>query len=533
MIVESPKGRSFRGVPARRPGQSDHDVSVETRRTVDTMEGTSISSLDFRQTWVILSLIGLPWLSSCHMKRVMLPPCPECPLAGQSREPQPSSPPQVVYLQNPKPYDFAEILGQTGPQVDLRFEPTVRVVSTHPLTLDVLAVASPAQKVFVEQCGFTIFVPLADARLKSVLSKLKFNQVVEATLFYGGNQEFPHDLVLSELAVDVAPPSNGAAGTCPSQSGLLLSYRGLVEYVNVYTDGTILYQDVLFNHFATQKLSHEELAQLLGTFAGQNFGSIHSNPPLGDLRLSRNSLTLICTRLQNVSLPGLESKLSPLISRLEGLKARATSQTYYLLLVKSRAKLTVHEWPFPRVSLSQLHIGHPAGVGAPADLKEKLPADVLSVIPVGVGAEQSTDNYFTDRGTIYRVNRWSCGIRPACDAFEDLFAHEIRPAEDLVAESHEDPKNPSAGTVLAVVQPIWPPGVEAHLSQVPAQGQRISKEEYEKHLPLYLQLAKAGSYNGLGVDLIEDAYLYHGVRICQVDPLAPATPCMNPNDAKH
>jgi hypothetical protein len=173
-----------------------------------------MSSLDFRQTWVILTLIGLPWLSSCHMKRVMLPICPECALAGQSRESQPSGPPQVVYLQNPKPYDFEKILDHTGPQVDLHVELTARLVSTHPLTLDVLAVAGPEQKAFAEQCGSTIFVPLADARLKHVLSKLKFNQIVKATLIYGGNQEFPHEIVLSELGVDAAPPSIRGAGTC-------------------------------------------------------------------------------------------------------------------------------------------------------------------------------------------------------------------------------------------------------------------------------------------------------------------------------
>jgi hypothetical protein len=216
--------------------------------------------------------------------------------------------------------------------VDLRLELTARVVSFHPLTLDVLNVDGPAQKVFAEQCGFTIFVPLVDVRLKGILSKLKFNELVKAALFYGGNQEFPHEYVLSELTAVATVPSNGIAGTGPSLSGLLLSYREPVEYVNVYNDGTILYQDVLFNRFATQKLSPDELAQVLGTFAAQNFSSLPSTPPTGDLRAYRNSLTLICTRLQNVSLSGLETKLSPLIARLEDLKARATSQTFYLLL---------------------------------------------------------------------------------------------------------------------------------------------------------------------------------------------------------
>ncbi len=456
----------------------------------------------------------------------MLPPCPECALAGQT--PEPTAPPQVVYLRNPKPYDFGKILGPKAAQLDMHFEVTARVVSTRPLILDVLAASGPAQKTYSELCGSTIFVPLADAKLKGVISKLKFNQLVKATLFYGGNQEFPHEEVLSELVVDA--PLDNLPASCPNQSGLLLSYRGLVEIVNVYNDGTILYQDVLFNRFATQNLSHQELAQLLKNFANQSFDTIPSTPAPGDSRLSRNSLTLICSRLQIISLAGLETKLGPLIQRLEDLKERATAQTFYLLLVKSRLKLGMHEWPFPQVPLSELHTGHRAGVGAPAAWKDKLPANLLSMIPAGAGAPQSTDNYFTDGGKTYRVFRWFCSIHPDCDAFEDLFAQEIRPAEDLVAQSHENPKNPISGTVLATVQPIWPSDVDARLSQVPPEGQRISKEEYKKHLLLYLQLAKAGSYNGSGIDLIENGYLYHGVRICQVDPQAPPTPCMNPND---
>ena len=147
------------------------------------------------------------------------------------------------------------------------------------------------------------FVPLVDVRLKGILSKLKFNELVKAALFYGGNQEFPHEYVLSELTAVATVPSNGIAGTGPSLSGLLLSYRGPVEYVNVYNDGTILYQDVLFNRFATQKLSPDELAQVLGTFAAQIFSSLPSTPPTGDLRAYRNSLTLIWTRLQTSTCP--------------------------------------------------------------------------------------------------------------------------------------------------------------------------------------------------------------------------------------
>jgi hypothetical protein len=77
---------------------------------------------------------------------------------------------------------------------------------------------------------------------------LKFNQLIKAKLFYGGNAEFPHEMVLSEAALDAGATTGG----CSNRSGLLLSYRGNGDYVNVYNDGGIYYQDLTMNRFGTQ-----------------------------------------------------------------------------------------------------------------------------------------------------------------------------------------------------------------------------------------------------------------------------------------
>ena len=109
-------------------------------------QGLSLAGLNRRSLACFLhspGSLGAPALSRMRSRRT-------------SREQQGSGPPQVVYLQDPKPYDFVEIVGQPGRAVDLRLELTARVVSFHPLTLDVLNVDGPAQKVFAEQCGFTI-----------------------------------------------------------------------------------------------------------------------------------------------------------------------------------------------------------------------------------------------------------------------------------------------------------------------------------------------------------------------------------------
>jgi hypothetical protein len=71
---------------------------------------------------------------------------------------------------------------------------------------------------------------------------------------------------------------------------------------------------------------------------------------------------------------------------------------------------------------------------------------------------------------------------------------------------------------------VWPSGLEFRLAQVAREGQRLSTEEYRRHWQFYFEPTKAGS-SGMGLEMIEDGFLYRGVRICHVDPQRPKTRC--------
>jgi len=337
---------------------------------------------------------------------------------------------------------------------------TARVVSTRPLVFDVLDPDSSMKREAEGTCGLGVF-PVVDAKLKPVLSRLKFNQVVRANLFYGGNPDYPQELVLSELALDARP--DGGAGVCPNRSGIVISYRSAVEYVNVYSDGSIYFRDGYFNSFGTQKISPDELAQLLKAFGDSSFDRLPSSPPpVG--KPDRNSLTLVCARHQRVSLSGLETKIAPLLRRLDALKDRATSQTFYMLLVNGRRKLTILEWPFRKVLLSQIETNVKTRQGAPipAAIHDPVPSDFLSKLPpAGTISVPDPDpyTYVTDAGQMYRVI-CACSGSPHCNTFDDLRITRVLPAAVTLADS-----NPAVGLYLPGGL-LWPGDLGIDIAQI-------------------------------------------------------------------
>lgn len=428
----------------------------------------------------------------------------------------------MEFLQASEPYDWKGL----SQQLDIHFELTARIVSARPLVLDVLDMSPIPKDEFSNLCGGLYVIALADARLKGILSQLNFNQLVKAKLFYGGNAEFPHEIVLSELALNAR--ANSSMRGCYNRSGLLLSYRGNGDYVNVYNDGGIYYQDLTLNRFGTQKLSRDELAQLLKTFADSAFDTVPSSPPPMDQVFNYHSLTLICSRFQNVSLTGQETKLAPLLSRLEDLKARATSQAFYLLLTNGRTKLTILEWPFRRVRLSEIEKRIP-GAAIPAAMHGTVSEDFLSKLPqtVIIGTAASEPNayvYVTDADQMYRVVRAPCGgSRPRCNTFGDLTAMRVQQPAARAIE-------PIFGRIaLFAGRTFWPSDLGIDIAHVGKEGHQIANEDYEKHRPFYSKLHElAGS--GFGYSFIDDGYIYPGVRICRVDPQAPPTRCTNPDE---
>jgi hypothetical protein len=141
--------------------------------------------------------------------------------------------------------------------------------------------------------------------------------------------------------------------------------------------------------------------------------------------------------------------------------------------------------------------------------------------------------FFTDTGKLYRVYKRMCGpgARP-CKTFWDIGAFELRSTSDIARP--EDPKNPNSGIDLPEGSTTWPFEIPVRLADVPAEGLKISKTEFEAHRDVYFQLLKGGIYSGPpGITVIDDGYMYRRVRICPVDPQAPPEECLHPDLSVH
>jgi hypothetical protein len=230
----------------------------------------------------------------------------------------------------------------------------------------------------------------------------------------------------------------------------------------------------------------------------------------------RNSLTLICSRYQHVLLSGLETRLAPLLLLLEALKARATAQSYYLLLYKSKTKLTVLDWPSSRVRVSDVEALQRYGAKIPDTIHELVPDEFLSKLPLTYSRGRAEDDhnryvYVKDGDRLYRISRPPCGGgRPHCNAFDDLFASPVAQRWTTVSPSF----------TMAPTGIIWPQNIGLPISQVGSDGQRITRQQYEEGRPFSERLYKGGG------NFIDAGYLYEYVRICQIDPQSKPTPCV-------
>lgn len=428
--------------------------------------------------------------------------CPECALAVQTASP--FGAPQVESLENPKPYTFDGIVGVT------QWSVTARIVSMRPLVFDIIDDDPAMKQSNIDSCGVGV-MPLVDAKLKDALSRLQFNQLVRAKLIFGGNPDFPHEVVVTELAPVETPGS--APGSCRNRSGIVISYRGNVEYVNVYGDGAIHYQDGHFNRFDNQKLSSAELGRLLRAFAANGFDSLPSAPPLV-AGLERDSLTLICSRFQHVLLGGMEASLAPLLRMLDELKTRATSQAHYVMVYQSKTRLTILDWPFRTVRVNDLMAKEHYGTQIPTAIHDAVSREFLSRLPWSYTSMPAQDDpnrdvYVRDGGRLYRVGRPPCGQRPTCNTFNDLTAYPVEPPGPALNFS-------------GAFGMIWPPESGVRLSELGTDGQPITNQEFEKQAPLFPKLFSGGA------TFIEDGYLYQNLRICRVDAQGPPPQCLHP-----
>ena len=421
----------------------------------------------------------------------------------------------------------------------LTFELTARVVNSHPLVVDVIDADSPIEDKHEQArwCGFGT-VSAFDAKLKSVLPSLKFGQVVKLTGILTGTGLEDWKFVI--IDIKRGPLPDNGPGVCPSKSGIAVSIRGAVAYLNVYNDSTLYYMDYYFNTFRMQKLSPDEMAQLFKAFADSSFNSLPSSPPPD--KVDSHSVTLACSRYQRVPDMGLESRLAPVMKQFDALKARATGNAYYLLLTSGRKKLTILDWPFHDVRLSDIankmnrDVTHPTALQdtVPADFMAKLPQQKVITGPVDPD-EDPPDRYVyvRDGDRLYRVIRNVCwGATPHCTKFQDLEAYlvaQVRPG-DITARppSEKVTPVPARETQLFALSPAleWPSYTGVDIAKVGKEGHKLTNQEFEDQ-PLYFKLFERGA-EGTGLRFVDGDYMYLDVRVCRVDSGAPPSQCVNP-----
>jgi hypothetical protein len=482
-------------------------------------------------TWLLLSITTASAQTSST--RVTLPVSPECVDAAQSSAPFAS--PQAEFVDNPKPFTMP---GEKS--APLKFEFTAKIVNSRPLVVDVIDANDPTvnKDERARSCGFTTLSAL-DVKLKPVLPSLKFGQVVKVTGLLTGTGLKDWKFVITQIKPAPLPDDGPAA--CPSKSGIAVSIRGSVPYVNVYNDGTIYYMDYYFNTFRTQKLSHDEMAQLFKAFAESSFNSLPSSPPAPG-KVDSHSVTLVCSRYQRVPDAGLESRLAPVMQQFDALKARATAHAYYVLMTSGRRKLTILDWPFTQVRLSDIANlrNHPDS--QPPALQETVPADFMAKLPQGkvitgpVNPDEDPPDryvYVRDEGRLYRVIRNACwGATPHCTTFRDMSASLVEQVRlgDLTVRlpSEKVTTIPPREGVLFGGSPAleWPSYLGIDIAEVGKEGHRLTNQEFDSQ-PLYSHLFK-GSVGGMGMRFVDGDYMYLDVRVCRVDSGAPPSQCVNP-----
>jgi hypothetical protein len=390
-----------------------------------------------------------------------------------------------------------------------------------------------------DNCGIRVFSSI-DARLKTSIANLKYNELVKASMFFGGDDLNSLKMVLSNVeAIQGTPvyfhPEAGKE-ICANRTGVLLIYRGRgPQLVIVHNDGSLYYRDVMFKSFHRRKLTEEELKDLLELFARTNFDALPGTVPPMD-KPEEPSISLICSRFQDVPVRGHETALALLIDSLEKLKAKAVSQTYYLLTYKDKRKARLIPWPYHQIPLAQLedykrladlqkkfgkYPGNDKDFNA---VYQKLPQEFLEQLPGTFALKKTVDPnrdvYFSDDRKVFRVeyNGACTNENPYCGGFDSLLAGEVASPDSALNSRKEDFENPAGIAFYSgfVGAWLWPTDLSFRLAELPKEGRVIDAGEFERHRLFYFELLLSGgpTCSG-GVNFLEVGYKYEKVSVCQ------------------
>ncbi len=486
--------------------------------------------------------------------------CAQCSLSGQKPDTSAADLSRIRIIEQLKPvfHDGLTIQGEI----------IARVLAVSPFLVEVLDARTqlldrnkrPARGGPVEddRCSITR-IEAVDRASQSILAGLHLNDVITGRLVWNENAQRPEVFLAAEpVLADIrrattpvrylhAAPLAG----CSNRSGQLLEYRGpAYDSVTVYNDGAIDYRDTLQRHFDREKLSSQELSDLLRAFASVNFDTLPADinePGRGPMP----GITLVAARYQDVWLAGNEARLAPIIVRLKGVITRATSQSSFLLKAGPRQTLAIVPWPYGRVVNLAEYVAvrdtarrrRQSGETPPGGpLEERLPDEFLNRLP---GTPQMPERdrdpnrflYYSEGNALYRVmhNPRCTGEDWYCKSFYSLDVDKIETIETrLRAQAARTfvPNRPGRpNEALTTVDPalladhniylgggadvyMWTTDMLSTLAALPPAGVTLPPDEYERHKAVYRAILDR---RGNGISLIENGVVFEHVRLCQME----------------
>ncbi len=335
-----------------------------------------------------------------------LSPPVACSLSGQAGET--FDPTQVEFVSNPKPAS----LGDQKRGFTLDF--VARIVSLRPLIVEMLDFSGD-QAVQAHSCQI-MRIFSADARMRPVLERLRFNDVVkgELVLSEAGLAKF---LLTNLQKVQGAPAyfHEREKANCDDRTGTLIDYQTPRERLVLYNDLTISYRDsrdFTGKVWDRQKLETEALNRLMQSFGDVKFNAFPSRK-FTEERANESAITLVCARYQKVMLDGPEAALAPVLRSLNDMRGVALANTSYLLSYKEKREIAFLDWPLPELPPDQAETLKPYASSdeeqaefsnRPIDsrfraFEQRLPQNFLDKIPSDAGA------YVKSGSRIFRLIR--------------------------------------------------------------------------------------------------------------------------------
>lgn len=289
-----------------------------------------------------------------------------------------------------------------------------------------------------------------------------------------------------------------------NRSGTLIRYiaqdgRRLI----LFNDGRMYYRSILESSvISRQSLSKDEMDALLTVFGDSGFDKLGGE----NLYMSNPSVTLLCSRFQQVPIAGNETSLKPVLDVVETIVAELEMQFEYKISYEERKEITIRPWPFEEVAigaLSGLHdeaLAHYRATGRVDEdhiVYTELHQEFLDQVPKRLPPVTSLV-YFTENGKLYSVSLGEClPDAPVCkeNTFYVLAAREI--------------KEP-AGDVLGPGIKLWPKTSPLDLSKIPPGGMVLDTAEYEA-IRIFYDLATGDKW------FIQNGYLFEQVKIEKIE----------------